>query len=386
MTRTPALTITVYDKAFGRRGPVRGLLGATASFRWNQAGSATFDVLSSDRRIPDLRTQGCRAVIEYWSDRDAASPTLTLSGLVSEEQGSPRTGQRTAITFTLEDDWVEVLQGTIGWVRPDKAISAQGSDEDVYWKRTGPAETVALAAISANATRTGGVTVPTSLGRGTSITVQLRFHPLVDRLFPAVDDAGIGLQVVQQGATRAVVVRSRTTYPEVLTDATGEVVGGSYRLTAPDVTRVVAGGSGKKDTRVFRQWINTADESAWGLAKETFVDCRDLDSTSATFEADMLARMKEAAAEGSAKAGCNAKLQESRRLRIGDRITLGTQVQIQLGDGPVVTDLVREIQVSTDAAGLTVTPMVGLWDESGDQKLWALIAAGNKRSRDLGTE
>ena len=61
-------------------------------------------------------------------------------------------------------------------------------------------------------------------------------------------------------------------------------------------------------------------------------------------------------------------------------------VEADLGDGPVVTDVVREIRVSSSAAGLTVQPLVGLWDESGDLDLYRLIAAGSRATRDLGVE
>ncbi len=380
--RTPALTFTVYDKAYQRRGPIRGLVKADVSFRWNQAGSATFDVRSTDRRIPDLRTPGCRVVVEYWADRDAPTPTLSMSGMVGVEKGSPRTGQQTAITFTLQDDWVEVFQGLIGWVRPDKAIDKQGDDEDSYWESEGPAETVAKALIAANATRAGlTLTVPASSGRGSSIAVQIRFQPLVDELFPAVDEAGIGLQVLQQGASRTLLTQVRTTYPEVLTDATGEVVEGEYMLSAPTATRVVAGANGAKDKRVFRRYVDTAREAQWGIRREEFIDVSSGEYSLRTFEVAVLAAMMARLRETGPTSGCNAKLQQSRRLVIGDRISLGTQVQIQLGDGPIVTDIVREIRVSTDDAGLVVQPLVGLWDESGDKKLWDLIAAGNKRAR-----
>lgn len=385
--RTPALTITVYNKAYQRRGPIRGLLKADVSFRWNQAGTATFAVRSTDRRIPDLRTPGCRAVIEYWADRDDTDPTLAMSGLVSVENGAPRTGQQTAITFTLEDDWVEVFQGLIGWVRPDKSIDKQGDDEEAFYEAEGPAETVAKTIIGLNKTRAGlNLTVPASAGRGDDISVQIRFHPLVDRLFPAVDEAGIGLQVLQQGAGRVLLTHVQTAYPEVLTDATGEVIDGEYTLSAPTVTRIVAGAAGKKDQRIFRTYVDSARETQWGMRREEFLDVDGIEYSSRTFEVAVLARMMERLRETGPTSGCSAKLQQSRRLVIGDRIGLGTQVQVQLGNGPVVTDLVREIRVSTGGAGIEVLPLVGWWDESGDRKLWDLIAAGNKRARNQGVE
>lgn len=384
--RTPAVTVTVYDKAYAHRGPIRGLLSASASFRWNAASTAKLSVISSDRRIPDLRTPGCRAVVQYWADRDAATPTLSMSGTVAEETGSPRSGQKTAVVFTIQDDWVDILQSTLGWVAPIQPISNQGA-ETAYYKSSGPAETVAKAIIGANASRAGKpLTVPASMGRGSNITVQIRMHPLVDRLFPAVDDAGIGLQVLQQGAGRTLLVTARTSYPEVLTDATGEVVEGAYTLTAPTVTRLICGASGKQEARVFVQQVDAAREAAWGLRLEEFLDVRNIKYPSGSFAAEVAAKAAERLAEGGPKSGCSAKLQESRRLVIGDRIGLGSEVEIQLGDGPVVTDIVREIQVSTTDAGISVNPLVGGWDESGDRKLWNLIASGNKRSRDLGVE
>ena len=71
---------------------------------------------------------------------------------------------------------------------------------------------------------------------------------------------------------------------------------------------------------------------------------------------------------------------------VGREIRLGTNVQIQLGDGPVVSDVVREIRVTSTPSGVSVEPLVGLWDESGDAKLLKLLAKGIKQTRDLGVE
>lgn len=383
VTRTPLLTISVWSKSYVFRGRLTPLT-VDASFRWNEASSVTFTVPSDDRRIADLRAQGARAVINYFADQDDAEPTLNMSGVLIEQSGQPRSGRVTPVTFTIEDDWVDVMQRTIGWPSPDAPI---GSQAVAYNKVKGPAETVARDIIRRNIERIGKpLTIPASLGRGSIITVRIRMHPLVDRLFPAVDEAGIGVRIIQQGSARHLVFSERDTYPMVLSDLAGEVAEGGYRITAPTVTRLVCGASGKKEARIFRLKVDTARESAWGMVREEFLDCRDIDYPSTDFEDDVTDRANERLAETGPTSGCNARLQESARMWVGREIRLGTNVQIQLGDGPVVADVVREIRVTSSPAGVTVEPLVGLWDESGDAKLLKLLAKGIKQTRDLGVE
>lgn len=382
--RMPLVTVSVFTKAYESRGSVVPLTFDLA-YRWNAASSATITVKSDDRRIADLRTPGARAIVRYYADQDGPV-TLSMSGPIVEQSGKPRTGRTTPVTFTVEDDWVDIMQRTLGWVAPGQPITNQGA-ESAYYRVKGPAETVAKTIIAANCSRAGKpLTVPASAGLGSTITVKIRMHPLVDRLYPAVDDAGIGLKVIQDGGTRELRVAEQTVHDQVLSDAGGEVVDGSYRLTAPTVTRLVCGASGKKEARIFRLKVKTALETEWGFKREEFLDCRDIDYPSDDFEDDVTARAEERFAEGNAKSGCDAQLQESARMAVGREIQLGTQVQIQLGDGPVVTDVVREIQVRSTEAGLRVHPIVGLWDESGERRAYRLIAAGNKKARDLGVE
>ena len=385
-TRTPAVTVTLWSREMVRYGPIRGLLSVSMACRWNAAGSASFTVRSDDRMIGKLRELGARVLVEYWADQDDAEATLAISGTVAEEEGSPRTGRVTGLVFTVDDDWADIFQRTLGWVAPTQPITNQGA-ETAYYKVSGPAETVAKDIIGKNCVRAGKpLVIPASAGRGSAITVQIRMHPIADRLFPAVDQAGIGLQVLQVGSTRQLITHSQSTYAETLTDVTGAVVEGSYAVHAPTLTRVICGASGKQEARIFRQFIDAEREALWGMKIEEFLDCRDVEYPSDSFSTEIAARAQERLDEGAETVGIEAKLQESARWWVGRDIRLGTTVTVQLGDGPVVSDLVREIQVETTPAGVRVTPLVGPWDETGTAKTFRLLAAIGRRTRDLGVE
>src|SRR5690606_27362745 len=151
-------------------------------------------------------------------------------------------------------------------------------DETSYYRLSGPAETVVKTAVSANADRLGlELTVPATQGRGSNIEVSLRMHPLADRLYPAVDQAGVGVRVVEKNTpTRTLEVSEPVTGGTVLPEASEVVVQGAYQIQPPPVTRVVAGCGGAADARDFFVFVDSAAESQWGVGRESFVDARDL--------------------------------------------------------------------------------------------------------------
>lgn len=392
------LRISVYSKTYQRLGPVRAVGDVTFTPRVHSASSLSFQVAEQylndqgepvqNRAIPHLRAEGARIVVSYTAD--GGTPVIR-SGVVGELGGEGRAGDR-VLTFGLLDDWADVFTGTLGWPRPGNPITTQGDDK-TKWSQTGPAERVLLALLSANRARLGKtLTIPTTADRGATVTVACRMQPLSDVLWPATES--VIAEVFQQGAGRVLTIRTPQTISRVFTEQSGAVVTGSYLLKAPTVTRVVIGWGGAKKARLFAIYptpvaatpatSRTAVETAWGVVMEAFVDGDSLDVTDADFAQQRQQLIDDALTQGAPKSSVAAELSETDRLRFGKTFQLGDRLKIQLAGGPVVEEVLREVEITWTADGLKVSPKVGLWDESPESSLYRKVAASDRRLRIVG--
>src|SRR5690606_8417891 len=400
----PELTITAWDKDYTRRGPVVGFNSASVTFVDNGPGEAVFEVDADHLRVPDLTAPGARVVVHY------APADAWLSGTVEEVTGEGL-GDVAVRTFRVRDDWAEIFQSVTGWIIPGNGIRNQGDDETAYYRLSGPAETVVETAGSANAGRVGvelrvraaggwrgrgdrarvgwELPAPRTHGRGSNIEVSLRMHPLADRLYPAVDQAGIGVRVVQKNTpTRTLEVYEPVTRGTVLTEASEVVVQGSYQIQPPTVTRVVVGCGGEAAARDFFLFVDSAAEAQWGVVRESFVDARDLGRdeypSDAELEAAAQPRAEEALLEGAAKTGLSVELAETEYFRFGSAFDVGDRISVQLNGAPVLTDRVREVTVSwTPDEGLLVVPIIGDWQDSTDDQVYKIVSAAARGVRNL---
>ncbi len=392
------LRISVWSRDYELKGPVRAVGDVTFTPRVHAASSLTFQVaeqyLDTDgkpvqnRAIPHLRADGARLVVSYTTD---GGPPVIRSGLVGELGGEGRSGDR-VLSFGILDDWADIFAGTLGWPRPGNGVGTQGDDK-TKWSQKAPAETVLLALVAANRARLGKpLTIPTSLGRGDEVTVAVRMQPLSDVLWPTTES--VVAEVYQQGTARVLTVREPQTITRVFTEASGAVVSGTYLLKAPTTTRVVIGWGGKKKARLFAIYptsvagspstSRTAVETAWGLVMETFVDGDSLDITDADFADQRKQMVDEAMTAGAPQSSVSAVIAETDRLRFGKSFQLGDRLKIQLAGGPVVEETLREVEIAWTGDGLTVTPKVGLWEESPEAALYRKVAASDRRLRLVG--
>ncbi len=257
--------ITVYDKAFRRLGWVGAYESLTLNLRHNAVSTAALVVANDHVRLPDLLANGARLVIEYEGATVLTGPVTSSTGELAPDG---------AVTVTVESDW-RVIRALLGWQVPGGALSAQSKRYD---RRRGPAETVAKQLIAANAARLGiPLDVEEDGGRGEVISVAVRMHPLVDRLLPAVDVAGVGLRVQQVGQRLHLSCYVPRVRERVLTQESGVIVAGEWELAAPTVTDVVAGGYGEGVHREFFSASDAAAKVAYGpsLFAESFLDADD---------------------------------------------------------------------------------------------------------------
>ena len=374
MSRVPPLQIEVYDKAFGIQGRVGDPKFATVTHRYNAPGAATIGLLATHRQVPNLFTEGARVRI---LDENGG---FVMSGPVDRIRGTGPSKQA-LFEFDIDDDF-RILQNVLGWVIPTAAITAQGTGAD-RWSMTGPAETVLKAAVTANAiTRLGMPLVcATDLGRGSTITASLRFHPLFDRLFPVVDGAGleasgIGVTVQQIEGQLVLDVFEPTPYPRDLTESSGVIVDWSYTHQASTATRVVVGGSGEAQLRSFRTVTDTTRETDTGRIIERFRDARDVAQDDPEMVPTLYARGQETLDEGAAKSGLSVTLSQTANFRYGSSVKVGDPVTMRVADTLTVTDRLNEATLSwTYDEGWKATPRVGQRADETDGGLARAIRA-----------
>lgn len=350
--------ILVYN-GWAFKGWVGRPIDLKPTIRHNMMPTATFTIDSTHLRAADLMAPGARVMIYRHG-------VLEMSGPVRVTTGDFNVAS--VLTFSVEGDF-RILHNWLAWPKPTAPLTGQNVE---YRSITGPAETVVKTVMREAATRLGfPLTVAQDLGRGAVGTYTFRFHPAFDRLFPAVDQAGIGVTVVQGSAGLVLDCYTPRTYPHILSPESGTVIGGTYSLTAPAATRVVVGGQGEGVARGFKGFPDTARETAWTDIIEVFRDARDSDSADVYTE-----RATETLAEGAPLSGLSLELSETPHfryggsgLRIGDRVTASI-------NGQLFTDTLREVHLSWGKGGDLATPVIGERTDDPDVKL-------AKRLRDL---
>jgi hypothetical protein len=369
--------ITIYDKAFARLGWLPDPISIEVTPRHNQIGTATIVVPTHHTRIPDLAAEGARVVIEYNGEQILSGPVRMYSGTGPDLQGE--------VTFRVEDD-IRLLWRILGWPAPASPASSQPKED----KRTGNAETVLKGFVSANASRLGiPLTTATNLNRGATITVAMRMAVLADKLFPAVETAGLGVSVKQVGSGLTLDVYLPNTYPFTLTERSGVVQSWEWSKSAPTATRTVIGDANTGTSRVFRLRPNfsgstNALETLWADKVEVFTD-----ESSSTVVAEMDQHGDETLADNATKAGLKVELAETAQFRYGGSgVHVGDMVSLDVapGSGVTITDLLREATLTWSAQdGLVVKPTAGERADDPDKILIKAITRIQKVVRDLKT-
>lgn len=352
--------IRVFDKAFGFKDFIGAPLRVKIHLRHNVASSATLTLDADDPKAAGLADEGARVVIERGGEHMISGPVSLVSG-----KGP---SARASLTFSVEDD-VRVLQNVLAWPVPTGAVTGNsvGGQTVEYYTITGNAETVIKDVVGKNARDRLGLplTIAANQNRGGTVAFTGRFHTLSERLFPAVDQAGIGLTVRQSGAGLLLDVYTPRTFTPTLSEESGTLTDWSYTTSAPKNTRVIVGGAGEGTNRVFRQYVDTARETAWGDKIEVFRDARDT-STGDIYQA----RANETLAEGAPLSGFKLTLSETENFRYGNNgVRVGDRVTVRMGS-LTVTDILREATLVWDADnGETITPIVGERSDDPGMKL-----------------
>jgi hypothetical protein len=215
-------------------------------------------------------------------------------------------------------------------------------------------------------------------------------HPLADQLFPAVEDAGIGVTVKQQGTALVLDVYEPATHPRSLSVKGRTLKQASMTRTRPTASRVVIGGPGEGTARAFRQLADTTRETQYGMRAEVFRDARDAKDdagTGATAAGIMDARGQEALDENGPKNGVSLTLAGSGIFQYGPGgFRVGDRIPVKVTDSITITEVIRECTlkwVSPEYA--SVEPAIGELTDQPERVTAQRIASLARRQRNQET-
>ena len=358
----PPIRVAVYDKAFNFRGTIGNPGYVTLTLTFMAPGLGQFSIPNDHHRLGDLMTPGARV---HFTD---AKGDHLLAGSVRRWRGTgpERSG---SVEFDVIGDF-SILQTTLGWVVPGAAITEQGT-AGTNWTMTGPAETVLKAAVTENAVNRLGlpITVPTTLGRGSTVSARLRFQTLHERLILTEDgagiiDSGIAADIVPTEGGLLLDVWTPKTVLQPINERSGIVKSWSYAYDHAKITRVVVAGQGEGTLRLFRERVDAATEAELGEKREAFRDARDSDDPTVLY-----ARADETITENAARSGLSVEFGEAGNFQYGRHFKVGDRVTLEVG-GVSISDRLTECTLSwTKDGGFEARPRVGARSEDPSRTL-----------------
>jgi hypothetical protein len=372
--------LRIYDKDFAFRGYIGNPIELAVTPRFNETGTATVKIDLDHRLAPDILADGSRIVI----NKDGK---FVLSGRIFQKNAEGPAVKGT-LTFYVKSDFRMVHQ-VLGWPLPLSPLASQGKDS---YNITGNAEGAIKTLVQQNmVTRLGlPVTVATNLGRGATLPggIDIRFHPIYEKAFPAIEQAGLGVTFEQSGGGIVMDVFTPPVYPFTLTEESGVLQWWSWSATDAGATRVIAEGNGTAtDSKLYALAVNTDLETAYNDATELHrlgSGGTSSEDTDAERLVKLAADAEEALAESGPTAGFAVRLSETGTFRYGENnLVVGALVTISVG-GVTRTDYLREVTMTySRSAGVEVTPVVGDIRDNPDRVIAGFLARLKKSINDL---
>jgi len=374
------IRITVWDAA----GALMDWVGTSLSVRVTARAAAPSEAVivldSDDEQVGPLAAPGSRAAVDLLVDPATETWSRLVVGEVVERSGSSQEASTT--TFTIGDARSLVLGLAIHPAPAMAPVAGVATTVGAAQRSiTGPAETVLKTLVGENAAWQGLTTsIVPDLRRGAQITIDTRFGQLADMwddflaagIMPVVDVAGPGWSVD---------VEPTATNPQVLTQASGIVQGGTWKALPPTVTRSVVLGAGEAANRQVVMVVDTEAEKRWGPRAVV----RDARGVNAGDTAGLIAQGLSDIADGAATAQVTASLSQTEDFRFGVTFGLGDTVTVRLDGAPDITSTVSEVVVTWDtSSGLVVVPHVGDTDTTFEAVIATAVAALDSRVRTSG--
>lgn len=319
MARTPGLV---------EQEHCAGYTSLSMDLRWLDVGTWQLELPIDHYALGILSQRGAGIVV-----RATGAAPVVMSGFVTEVSAGWSGSESTGVTVSgVTDD--AVLAGEVVYPSPGLDIAP-----GVVWQwpaaassKSGPGETVLLSYISEQVGPAAAITrrrypwltIPASLGRGSTVTRSERLTSLLDVATAICTTAGLGVTVRQAGqGTLAVLV----TVPQVRADAVfsaqvGNVVSLEVARRAPQVDEVIVGGESSRQSRVFARQV-AAGAPAWKYRRARFVD-----SSGTSVLAEMQAAADEQLTQDGEQVSARVVGRDVPGIRYGVHYALGDRVPI----------------------------------------------------------
>lgn len=255
-----------------------------------------------------------------------------------------------------------------------------------YDVRSGVAETVLRSYVGAHAgpgardeRRVFGLSLAADAGRGTTVVGRGRFQVLGDLMRQlAIAGGDLGFRIVQSGSGLQFQVYQPTDLSDsvVFSPGLGNLASYGYVSEAPGANHVIAAGSGEGTARTFVEGGDSGSIAKWGRV-ESFRDRRD------TADLTELAQSRdEELAEKAETSGLSLSPLDTESIAFSRDYGLGDKVSVMV-DGVRISDVLREVRVTYDENGETVTPVLETPGNQTGPRVFDEVRALRRRVRDL---
>jgi hypothetical protein len=372
--------LKIYDKDFNFKGYIGNPIDLAVTPRFNETGTATVKIDLDHRLSPDILADGSRIVI----NKDGK---FVLSGKIYQKNAEGPTVKGT-LSFYVKSDF-RAMHQALGWPLPLSPLAAQGKGT---YTIAGNAESAVKTLVQQNIVGRLGlpITVAPNLGRGGTLPagIDIRFHPIYEKAFPAIEQAGLGVTFEQSGAGIVMDVFTPPVYPFTLSEESGVLQWWSWSAADAAATRVIAEGSGTAtDSKLYALAVDADLEAAYNDATEVHrlgSNGTGAEETDAMRLTKLAADAQETLDEAAPKAGFAVRLSETGTFRYGENnLVVGALVTISVG-GVTRTDYLREVTMTYSRdRGVEVTPTVGDIRDNPDRVIAGFLARLKKSINDL---
>jgi hypothetical protein len=215
---------------------------------------------------------------------------------------------------------------------------------------------------------------------GSTVSGKARYDVLLDLIQDLAIAAGdLAFRIIQVGTGLEFQVYTPDDKSDsvVFSEGFGNISEFSYERSAPEYTYVYGGGDGEAKLRTIVEGSDNAALATWGRI-ERLIDARQQDDGPSVSQ-----QIDTALAENSEKLSLDITPIDTPNLKYGTHYELGDKVTVVV-DGVVVSDLVRQVEISlTENGPQKLTPVLGTPGRSDLIALFSAVRDLAARTRNL---